>query len=94
MRTLEQRLSYEQLELISSPSRKGRAILTPLRTAMTWLGTHLTQAMIGQDEPHVWTHRNKQGAVNWYVRDAQTRQVEQFASEEAVRSWLEERYRF
>ena len=89
MRTLEQRLSYEQLELIPSRSRNAGNIFKPVILFVTQMGARLVQALVMAEEPHIWTKADEHGSLIWYVRDAQTRHVKRFDSEQDVRAWLE-----
>ncbi len=92
MRTLGQRLRYEKLELIASPVRKKQAGLKPLYAWVAQIKRNMTRFLVGTDEPQIWTGQTKHGHTVWYVRDARSHTVSQFASEEAVRAWLEERH--
>lgn len=92
MRTLEQRLSYEHLELISTSKP---TVSDSLSHRIASLGSQLVKGMarlfLGSNEPQIWTHADKTGQQVWYVRDPHTQEVSCLSSEHEVRVWLDNR---
>jgi len=89
MQTTEQRLRYEQLELVRDQSRGIVSIVKQGRSLLTQLGIQAIRALAPSHEPRIWTRTNGSGDQIWYVRDNHTRQVTRFSSESEVRVWLD-----
>ncbi|MEA5464130.1 hypothetical protein [Leptothoe sp. PORK10 BA2] len=82
-----QRRQLEQLWQ-PTPGQELRAASSHwLRTAGTWL----VQALAVSNQPQIWTKETKQGNL-WCVHDPVNGAQHQFDSEEALRTWLEQRY--
>lgn len=93
MRTLEQQLSYEHLELIPhSESRKTHSIGTFIKSIGTHIANGIARVFIESHEPHIWMKPNSQGHPIWYVRDSKTKHVSRFSSKQDVMVWLDERF--
>ncbi|MEB3212258.1 MAG: hypothetical protein VKL39_12930 [Leptolyngbyaceae bacterium] len=93
MRTLQQRLSYEHLELIpQSQSPRSHSLGRVAHSIRTYVERGLTRLFMGAQEPHIWAHTDKRGNQSWYVRDPKTQYVTRLNSEDEVRIWLDDRY--
>ncbi|MEM6251826.1 MAG: hypothetical protein AAF821_02790 [Cyanobacteria bacterium P01_D01_bin.156] len=82
-----QRLQLEQLWQPTPAQRMKRASTTWLRQAGQWMVKSLTEG----DQPQIWTKSTKNGTY-WYVNDPIDGIHHQFASESALRTWLEQRH--
>ena len=92
MRTLEQRLSYEKLELIQPPkSWATSSVIKSVRSLFTQFGNTVVRALTMAEEPQIWTHADTSGSLVWYVRHPLANHIARFDSEQDVRVWLEER---
>jgi len=94
MRTLDQQIRYQKLELVSSQS------LNVPNTIKSW-GTGLSQVfqrVLGwfapSHEPHIWSTTANDGQTCWHIYDPMYQQRLTMVSEEEVRIWLDERYNF
>lgn len=92
MRTLEQRLSYERLELIPHQPKQQESLLAPVTSLLATMGQWFVTAMSSAREPKIWTTTSSTGDPIWTVSDPHTGTFTTFASEADVRVWLEERY--
>lgn len=102
MRTLEQQLSYEKLELMVDSSAVSSSIAkrAPLvgratslfRSILSTVIYHLTH---GHD-PRIWTSTIQSGPnagqTIWHLYDPMTQRRATLASEAEVRRWLDTRY--
>ncbi|MEO0408565.1 MAG: hypothetical protein AAF289_14555 [Cyanobacteria bacterium P01_A01_bin.135] len=88
MQTLEQRSRYQSLELIApTPSLKARlaAVLSGIKNAIFSL-------VDTNQEPRIIAIRDRSGQLQWRVYDPVSGYTGTFASEDAVRVWLDQRY--
>ena len=98
MRTLEQKLSYEHLELITRPSPAATQQNRVKRTIGFFyrlMSTAMHQ-LTHSHEPRIWTSTIKTGPnvsqTRWHIYDPMTQQRATLASEAEVRTWLDTRY--
>ena len=101
MRTLEQKLTYENLELIARPSSLPPSAAKPatFKRALTFF-RHLASTAMHQlthsHEPRIWASTIKSGPnagqTLWHLHDPLTQHRATLASEAEVRTWLETRY--
>ena len=102
MRTLEQQLSYEKLELIARSSAVSSSLekRVPMAERATELFRSILSAAIYRlthsHEPRIWTSTIKSGLnageMLWHVHDPMTQQRVTLTSEAEVRTWLDTRY--
>jgi hypothetical protein len=90
MRTNKQWLDYRTLELITaqptrSPSR-SQAVLSVLSSIWEWI----LIVLMNDTQPRIWQTIDCAGQLQWTVYDPKTKRSIQLASEEALRSWLDE----
>lgn len=106
MRSLDQQLNYEHLELIARPSsstpagvQEPQARLSILKQAASFLQTVAAmtmQQLTRSHEPRIWTSIIKSGPhagqTQWHVYDPLTHHRAVLSSETDVRVWLDQRY--
>ncbi|MEM9217710.1 MAG: hypothetical protein AAGD25_25630 [Cyanobacteria bacterium P01_F01_bin.150] len=102
MRTLEQKLSYEKLELIARSSATSSSLTKPkpmLKQASSWFRNVLSTVvyrLTHGHEPRIWTSTVKSGPnagqTVWHLYDPMTQRRATLLSELEVRCWLDSRY--
>lgn len=91
MRTYEQQLNYERLELISRPA----PIAEPQPSAMNWLysiGRKIVDFFSVNSELQIWQTTEPTGETWWRAYDPVSGQSAWLASEDEVLEWVENRY--
>jgi len=86
---------YQRLELISSQSTKPTikpTIVTKVVTSLRNIWQALLTYSLTNPELRVWTTTDATGQLVWKVHDPVTQARMEFASEQDLRIWLEERY--
>jgi hypothetical protein len=93
MKTLDQQLRYEHLELISdSQPTVSRSLRHHISSIAASIGRGLTHFFTKTREPQVWVQTDRRGQKVWYVREPHTNQVQRFDSEHEVMVWLDNRF--
>lgn len=97
MRTLDQQLNYEQLELIARhPTPRVPAIAKRATSFFQFLCQSAIHQLTRRNEPRIWTSTIKSGPQTgqkmWHLYDPITQQRQTMASEQEVRHWLDTRY--
>ncbi|MGD1856518.1 MAG: hypothetical protein ACFB2W_19945 [Leptolyngbyaceae cyanobacterium] len=82
-----QRRQLEKLWQPTPAEKIKQASSQLLRTAGQWLVHTFAEG----DQLRIWTQTSKQGDL-WCVHDPVAGAKHQFASEEALRTWIEQRY--
>ncbi|MGK7891587.1 MAG: hypothetical protein AB4042_19840 [Leptolyngbyaceae cyanobacterium] len=92
MRTLDQQIRYQELELVAGRSPR---VPHPIKTLATRLGQSAQGVLrwfTPSHDPHIWTTTLKGGQTCWHVYDPVDQQRLTLISEEEVRVWLDNRY--
>ncbi|MBD3884616.1 hypothetical protein IFO70_23025 [Phormidium tenue FACHB-886] len=91
MRTQQQRLNYQKLELITTPSEKrSRAqVFLPIFRNF-W--NNLLMIFISSDEPQISRAIDAKGELYWRILDPRTGKLIFCNSEQEIRVWMEQRF--
>lgn len=92
MRTYQQRLNYEKLELISPQLPKSKTKkLAPLSSLRQIWQTFLDFWVL-EANPRIWEVVDRSGKVSWQIYDPVSDRSLRFDTKEQVLIWLEERH--
>jgi hypothetical protein len=94
MRTSEQLLQYERLELLSDAPKQAQRPFRS-RSPLPWLrkiGQWIAARLVSSDEPQVSKIKGSEGHEFWRIYDPVTRITTTLSSEAEVRMWLDQRY--
>ncbi|MEO1095991.1 MAG: hypothetical protein AAFX01_13940 [Cyanobacteria bacterium J06638_28] len=75
----------------ASNNSQSSRLIKALTQRFSQLGAMLVRFLAPQDTLHIQT-REQNGHITWIVSDRTTRERQQFTSEPALRTWLEESY--
>ncbi|NEQ96827.1 MAG: hypothetical protein F6K30_08905 [Cyanothece sp. SIO2G6] len=92
MRTLDQELRYQKLELVSSRSLQVPSPLASWKTRLNQVCQGLLQVFTISNEPRIWTRTSKDGQTSWHIYDPVNQRRLTLMSEEEVRVWLDTRH--
>ena len=92
MRTIDQQLRYEELELISRCPQVPPTLLKQVTSALQTIWHHTMDYFTRGDEPRIRMTSTQSGQKIWHLYDPVTQEKVTASSEEEVRFWLETRY--
>ncbi len=92
MRTSEQWLQYERLELLTDPPKPARRRPALVRSWLRALGQWANSLFVNTHEPQIWKIEHSNGREYWKVHDPVTRHTTTLSSEAEVRMWIDQRY--
>ncbi|MEM9009094.1 MAG: hypothetical protein AAGE59_37010 [Cyanobacteria bacterium P01_F01_bin.86] len=72
-------------------AQSSKGFVEALTQRCLQLGGSLVRFLAPQDDLHIQTHELN-GQTTWVVSDRTTQSRQEFTSEQALRTWLEERY--
>jgi hypothetical protein len=92
MRTFQQQLNYERLELLPPQGIRGLAIAFPSTLRQLWTAVLTLSDQKSAPEPQIHEVLTPSGKVIWRVYDFADDCSVEFDSEQEVLVWLEERH--
>ncbi|NET48979.1 MAG: hypothetical protein F6K09_09690 [Merismopedia sp. SIO2A8] len=92
MRTLDQQLRYEKLELLSNPTRRAPSRFNGITPFLRRVSRYAVRWLTQGHEPQIWITQTRSGQQCWHLYDPMTQQRAVVSSEEEARCWLENRY--
>lgn len=90
MKTDNQRLNYQELELIPFSGLQPKNTLQIVSSTLQKLGSYLLQSLIQGNRLRIWQTKDRFDQTWWNIYDPTTTQFLQLASEEEVRVWLDQ----
>lgn len=92
MRTYQQRLDYETLELIYSADAPQQQQRLTFASAIKGMVAWLVAALTHDPDVRIWEATDKSGHTYWRVKDPVSGRSATLSSENEVRAWIEARY--
>jgi hypothetical protein len=92
MRTYEQQINYERLELISRPEPKLEQQPSVVMSLLKGIGQKVIGFFAVDTEPKIWQITEPTGEIWWRAYDPVSGRSAWLATEEDVLKWVEDRY--